>query len=99
MDNAGASTEQRSNKDRFTLHIVSPTAQKITFTNLPCSTTVAQLRNRIFEASPFHPPAESQRLIYRGRPILQPERTLLDIFTQQAVSVPLPPSLSSWTNT
>ena len=73
----------------LTLNILSPSTEipnRITLKDCTASTTVAELKVKISRAIPSQPAPERQRLIYRGRPLLQENATLKDIFTQEAVS-------------
>lgn len=70
------------------LKVISPSPdipQDLHFDSLPISTTVQQLKEKIRDAVPSHPPVERQRLIYQGRPRANPSETMVDIFGAQAV--------------
>lgn len=57
----------------ISLHVLCPSLQppnRFTINNLPLSTTVADLKSHISQSVPNRPPPESQRLIYRGKPLL-----------------------------
>jgi hypothetical protein len=52
------------------LKILSPSAEAsggLRFPNTPLSTTIAQLKSKIRDELPTHPPLERLRLIYLGR--------------------------------
>lgn len=74
-------------KTEITLVILSPIAavNNLTFPAISTATTVGQLRERITAVAVSHPPPNRQRLIYRGHPLLDPKKTLKDIFTQEIV--------------
>lgn len=61
---------------RFTLH------------DLPRSTTVAGLKTRISQSIPSQPLPESQRLIYRGKPLVNQNEMLQGILEPPGVSNP-----------
>ncbi|KAF2124784.1 hypothetical protein P153DRAFT_360960 [Dothidotthia symphoricarpi CBS 119687] len=65
------------------LRILSPSDEVeggVTFAELPTSTTVKQLRERIQDAVPSRPAPERMRLIYRGRVVANDGDTLGDVF-------------------
>ena len=77
-----------SDSQHITLNILSPSTEvpnKITFKDCAASTTVAELKAKICHAVPTKPAPERQRLIYRGRPLIQDTATLRDVLTQEAV--------------
>jgi hypothetical protein len=49
------------------------------FGRVALATTVAALKERVANELPEHPSPSEQRLIYQGRPLLQPEATLRDV--------------------
>lgn len=74
------------------LKILSPSPEVengISFTDLPASTTVRELRVRIQDAVPSKPAPERMRLIYRGRVVVNDADTLGGVFGADAVSHPL----------
>lgn len=79
-----ASAEPRTSMN---VHIVSPSlpSTPIVLTNLPVSTTVGQLRGMISGAVQFNLPAADQRLIYLGRPLIQDQDTMIDVFGAERV--------------
>lgn len=85
----GSSDRPISNPSQhITLHVLSPSTEvpnKITFKDCSASTTVAELKAKICHAIPTKPAPERQRLIYRGRPLIQDTVTLGDVLTQEAV--------------
>ena len=59
-------------RNTITLHILCqslPPPSRFTLENIPLSTTVSQLKQRIEQAFPGNPQASTQRLIYRGKPL------------------------------
>ena len=68
------------------LNVISPNSPSVTLIDVPISTTIDALKQTIYEASPSHPPVTSQRLIYRGHPVIQGEKTLREVFTESIVS-------------
>ena len=87
MADATATHSMPTEKSHMTLHVVSPSTQRITFENIPILTTVLELKTKLSESSPTRPPVHTQRLIYQGHPVAQGEKTLRDIFTQQKVQL------------
>ena len=81
-----ASTPPGSQK--ITLNILSPSNEvpdKLTFNECLVSTTIAELKLKICNAVDTRPAPERQRLIYRGKPLIQDSATLKDILSQEAV--------------
>ena len=77
-----------SAKGRIFLNILSPSAevpQKLTYPDIPTSTTILELKQKIQNDVETRPGPERQKLIYRGRALLQGEKTLEDIFGHSAV--------------
>ncbi|KAL6720412.1 hypothetical protein ACLMJK_002334 [Lecanora helva] len=74
-------------KTNINLVILSPSSEvnKLTFSSISTTTTIGELRERITAAVSSHPPPGRQRLIYRGHPLLDANRTLKDVFTQEIV--------------
>ncbi len=83
-----SSKESQPNAQTILLHVLSPSLEiptKLTFSNVPTSTTVAELKTKISDAVPSRPAKERQRLIYRGKALVQEGATLKDIFSQETV--------------
>lgn len=82
-------TATMSSRDRkILLNILSPSSevpQKLTYPDIPVSTTIIDLKRRIQNDVGTRPSPERQRLIYRGRALVQDDRTLEDIFGHEAV--------------
>lgn len=74
-------------KTHINLVILSPSQEvdKLTFSGIPIATSIGELRERISAAVATHPAPGRQRLIYRGHALIDVERTLKDIFTQELV--------------
>jgi len=88
MEGSPSDRPSSTPSEHITLHILSPSTEvpnKITFKNCSASTTVADLKAKICHAIPSKPAPERQRLIYRGRPLIQDTVTLRDVLTQEAV--------------
>lgn len=78
------------NPAAFTLVIVSPSvgvAGPLTFSQLPASTTVKEVKTKIRDSIPLQPSDDSQRLIHRGRMLGRDDETMLEIFGQEAVRI------------
>lgn len=76
------------------LKILSPSAELadlrnsgLQFEDLPISTTIGQLKERIRDAVPTRPSNERQRLIYLGRVLARETDTLRDVFGATVVCV------------
>lgn len=94
MEEGGSSSAQSSSEEPISsaptilLHIISPSPEvrtKLTFPHLPISTTVAELKRKICDAVATRPSPDRQRLIYRGRALVQEQATLKEIFSQETV--------------
>jgi hypothetical protein len=71
------------------LHVISPSLEvpdKLTYPNIAISTTVAELKRKIQDSIETKPLPTRQRLIYRGKALVQEDATLKDIFGPEAVS-------------
>ncbi|KAL8801655.1 MAG: hypothetical protein Q9200_006872 [Gallowayella weberi] len=71
------------------LNILSPSTEevpkKLTFSDIPISTTVRMLKERIQNTVAAQPPLHRQRLIYQGKVLASNETSLKDIFGQEAI--------------
>lgn len=74
-----------SNAQTILLHVLSPSVDKLTFPDVPVSTTVGELKTKICDAVPTRPPPNRQRLIYGGKALVQETATLRDVFSQEKV--------------
>ncbi|GAB7356103.1 hypothetical protein MBLNU459_g6707t1 [Dothideomycetes sp. NU459] len=71
------------------VRILSPALEAtagIELTALPVDTTVGQLRQRLCDAVPSHPPPDRQRLIFQGRLLANDSETLHSIFGSAALN-------------
>src|SRR5204862_3067475 len=91
---AGGSFElnsSNSNAQKIILHILSPsldTPNRITFDNLPLTTKVSELKDRLYSTLASKPLPETQRLIYRGKPLTNNDEALQNIIEPADVSFP-----------
>ncbi|KAI8625192.1 hypothetical protein F5Y19DRAFT_489865 [Xylariaceae sp. FL1651] len=72
----------------FTLQILSPSLgvpQPLLLENLPVSTTVRQLKERIRSTISTKPRHDAQRLIHRGRLLARDPETMLELFGEEAL--------------
>ncbi|KAJ5901663.1 hypothetical protein N7495_002191 [Penicillium taxi] len=89
-----------STRSTITLHVLVPALpppNKFTFQDILLSSTVDQLRDRLKDEIPSHPPSFTQRLIYLGRSI-DHLGTLAAVFhpvvsEEYTIHLALPPSL------
>ena len=78
------------------LKIISPNlTQPLSLPDLPVTTTVVQLKERIRQQLHSRPADPQQRLIYRGRMLNRPEEKLLDLFGEEMVRLPISGTLVS----
>lgn len=85
----GSPEEPSQEAQALLLHVLSPSAEvpdKLTFSSIPVTTTVAELKARIQDAIPSMPSPARQRLIYRGKALVKDTDTLKDVFGQETVS-------------
>lgn len=78
-----------SGPQTIVLHVLSPAVEvpkKLTFSAIPISTTVGELKLKIRDAVATKPAPERQRLIYRGKALTYESTTLKDVFGQDTVS-------------
>jgi hypothetical protein len=69
------------------LQIVSPSVGvgNLRFADLPATTTVQQLKEKIRNSLSWRPADDHQRLIHRGRLLARDTDTLQDVFGEEAV--------------
>ncbi|MCJ1394104.1 hypothetical protein MMC18_006982 [Xylographa bjoerkii] len=82
------SQSPKNSAGKIFLNILSPSSevpQKLTYPDILTSTTIHELKQRIQNDVETRPGPERQRLIYRGRALVQEEKTLEDIFGHEAV--------------
>lgn len=71
-----------------TLQLVSPSVtvnRPLLFPDLPATTTVKQIKEKVRETLPTQPIDDHQRLIHRGRALIRDTDSLLDILGEHAV--------------
>ncbi|KAF2677676.1 hypothetical protein K458DRAFT_409512 [Lentithecium fluviatile CBS 122367] len=74
--------------DVINLKILSPSTEiegGVFLPNLPASTTIKELRQKIQDAAPSKPATERMRLIYRGRVVANDDDKLVDIFGVESI--------------
>lgn len=86
----GSSDQPATNPQTIALNVLSPSTEEVpnrlTFTDIPITTTIKALKERIQDAVPARPPLPRQRLIYQGKVLALEQATLKDVFGQEAVS-------------
>lgn len=83
------SEESGSVPANIALHVLSPSLpppSRFTLNDLPRSTTVTDLKTRISQSIQSQPSPGSQRLIYRGKPLINQNETLQTILEPPDVS-------------
>lgn len=69
------------------LKVLSPSAEGgVHFADIPTTTTIRELRQRIQDAAPSRPSPDRMRLIYRGRVVANDNDTLGNLFGSDNVS-------------
>ncbi|GMG49127.1 unnamed protein product [Aspergillus oryzae var. brunneus] len=89
-DNSLSNSNATSGTQAFILHVLCPSLpppNRFTFNDLVPSITIAGLKARISQSIPNRPPPETQRLIYRGKPISDDDWTLQKVLEPTNVSV------------
>lgn len=84
-----SATGNPDESDQFTLQILSPSVnvpQPLLLENLPFTTTVRQVKERIRDAISAKPSDEAQRLIHRGRLLTRDTETMRELFGEEIVS-------------
>jgi hypothetical protein len=85
----GSDGEQETKMQTIDLKLLSPSpevpASGLFLENLPTSTTLGELRNRITDTLASHPPPARQRLIYFGRVLQRDDDTLASVFGENNV--------------
>lgn len=71
------------------LNLIQPSGTSLSFARTPAATTLRQLKAKVREGLPSRPSDEQIRFIYRGHLLQRDTDTLLDVFTEQVVSVTL----------
>ena len=89
-DNAPDSNQTQSTPtSRIDLRILSPgngVPETIDIRDVPVSTTVGALKERINVVGPSRPTPDAQRLIYQGHMLANPAAALSEVFGAEAVS-------------
>ncbi|KAF8863847.1 hypothetical protein BDZ45DRAFT_722257 [Acephala macrosclerotiorum] len=85
--------EELPESSTFTLQIVSPNSDPLSFPRLPVTTTVKQLKAKIRDALPAKPIDEHQRIIYRGRMLASETTTMMEVFGSEALAIQEPQNL------
>lgn len=82
------------NSQTIVLNVLSPSTEevpnKLTFTEIPVSTTIRALKERIRDAVPARPLLPRQRLIYQGKVLASDAASLEDVFGQETASLSHP---------
>lgn len=81
-DTETAEASSSSDPQTIILHVLSPSADapnRITLNDLPLTTSVLQLKERLSDEISSRPRPEMQRLIYRGKPLVNNADTLRNI--------------------
>ncbi|KAK6823924.1 hypothetical protein RU639_006439 [Aspergillus parasiticus] len=99
-DNSLSNSNATSGTQAFILHVLCPSLpppNRFTFNDLVPSITIAGLKARISQSIPNRPPPETQRLIYRGKPISNDDWTLQKVLeptngAEYSMHLVLPPA-------
>ena len=90
-DSVNTTGDEMSMKDSIDLKLLSPSADVpasgLLLENLPVTTTIGELRDRVTAALPSHPPSTRQRLIYYGRVLQRDDDTLESVLGQSNVGI------------
>jgi Ubiquitin family len=77
--------------DTIILHVLSPSPEvnggRVTFPSIPLDTKISHLKSRIQNSMIAPVPPERQRLIYRGKPLLNMDATLRQVLQSEVSSV------------
>jgi len=93
-DDAPTENDERPEPINFTLVILSPSVgidRPLTFSHLPATTSIKELKAKIRDALATKPADENQRLIHRGRLLARETETMTEVFGRETVRK-LPPS-------
>ncbi|KAL4742159.1 hypothetical protein BDV11DRAFT_30101 [Aspergillus similis] len=90
----------------FILHVLCPSLpppNRFTFTNLPLSSTIADLKVRISQTVPSHPAPDNQKLLYLGKLLSDDSVMLQSLFesvngSEHSVHLVLPPTSTNSTD-
>ncbi|KAL9593915.1 MAG: hypothetical protein Q9179_005640, partial [Wetmoreana sp. 5 TL-2023] len=94
----GSSSDHNVSREQtIILNILSPSTEeipnKLSFSDIPVSTTVRALKEKIQYAVAARPPLQRQRLIYQGKVLASDQASLKDVFGQDAIDRSEPFSL------
>ncbi|KAI4118570.1 MAG: hypothetical protein LQ345_001407 [Seirophora villosa] len=85
-----SSAQPVPNAQTIVLNVLSPSTEevpnKLTFTEIPVSTTIRALKERIRDAVPARPLLPRQRLIYQGKVLASDAASLEDVFGQETAT-------------
>lgn len=87
-----ASNEGDPTQRTVSIHILSPSlpgSDRFTLRDVPLQITVGELRELIAQSFPGHPGPSTQRLIYRGRPLVHDGHRLFDVLSPVEVGLQL----------
>ncbi|TGJ77131.1 hypothetical protein E0Z10_g10752 [Xylaria hypoxylon] len=84
-DPATSLASEAAEPSQFTLQILSPSVNvpQPLYLNLPITTTVRQLKERIRGHVSTKPPDDAQRLIHRGRLLARDSETMFELFGEE----------------
>ncbi|KAL8686056.1 MAG: hypothetical protein Q9218_007379 [Villophora microphyllina] len=87
----GSTSEEQTPKGQtIVLNVLSPSTEeipnKLSFSDIPVTTNVRALKERIQNAVPARPSLARQRLIYQGKVLASDEANLKNIFGQDAAN-------------
>lgn len=88
-DNSQSSEDSGTAPANIALHVLSPSLpppSRFILKDLPRSSTIAELKTRISQSIPSQPSPQHQRLIYRGKPLVNHNETLQGILEPPGVS-------------
>ena len=88
MDLTKDELSTNSSSPSLLVHVVSPSNEvpdRLTFQDVPVTSTIADIKRRIQDAVSTKPEPERQRLIYRGRALVQQDQTLATLFGNDVV--------------
>lgn len=89
-DNPPTGNQEAPEVSSFTLVVVSPSVGvpgPLTFSQLPITTSVRELKAKLRNTLPSKPADESQRLIHRGRMLARDTETMVEIFGRETVCI------------
>lgn len=92
-----SSASSAAESSQFTLQVLSPSVNvpQPLFLELPVTTTVKQLKERIRASVDTKPADDAQRVIHRGRLLTRDSETMLELFGEEPVGATLRPMFPS----